>query len=562
MLRLYKFASGAAIIMFAHPVLAQYTMTNLVANDPVYQPLNLIDPLLSNGWGLALRPPGAGGHFWISNTNTGTTTTHVGDVHTPGGFVPLHQDALRVVRIAVGAGERLGRPTSETPQPTGQVYNYSTSDFVVSGEGITAASKFIFVTAEGTISGWTEATDPGTGVLRRQTVSVIKVDQSQEFDDERLRFTGCAVTDFASGNRLYAANWTAERVEVYDHLWQPVTLPVDRFRYPDQPEGYRPWNVQYLHTGPLHEGRIWVTYNLVDDPWEELPNFGAVAEFDLDGNFIRRLWTSTDFDSFADMELRDPWGLALAPANFGPMSNKLLIANFGDGTIAAYDLESGLFVDFLRDVNGNVLIVDGVWGITFGNGVALGDANALYFAAGPNGEEDGTFGTLRYFADTCPSIRQQPAPVAACAGQNATLTVDAVGPAWFSYQWRRNGVALNDGAVVGGATVAGVHTATLALTGVHVDDAGAFDVVLSNDCGTVTSAAAMLAVSVPSDANCDGLVNNFDIDAFVAAVVQGHAAWQSAHSCDFFCANDANHDGAVNNFDIDAFVECILNGCP
>ncbi|MFA6045149.1 MAG: TIGR03118 family protein, partial [Phycisphaerales bacterium] len=408
---------------------AQYTQTVLVANDPIYQPTILVDPLLQNGWGLALRPPGAGGHFWISNFGSGTTTTYVGDVHTPAGFLPLQQDSLKVVGIALGSGVRVdGRPVADPPQPTGQVYNYSTSDFVVSGEGITGASKFIFVTGEGTISGWTEQTD-SQGVLHRQTVSVIKVDQSPLFDDDRLRYTGCAVTDYPSGNFLYVTNYIEDVVEVYDHLWQRQTLPSGAFTYPGEPQDYKPFNIQYFRSGPNGEGRLWVAYAQAGDPWEQEANQGAVAEFDLEGNFIRRLLISPDFDGFADSELKNPWGLAFAPANFGPMSGMLLVANFGDGTIAAFDPATMRFVDYLRDDNGEPLIVDGIWGMVVGNGVRLGDSNAIYFAAGPNSEIDGTFGTIRLTSATCPVIATQPvASVETCVGGDAHVSVSAPGP--------------------------------------------------------------------------------------------------------------------------------------
>src|SRR6185295_3375543 len=122
-----------ALAALSATALAQngYTNTVLVANSASYEPLFGVDPLLGNGWGIAIRPPGAGGHFWISNANTGTTTTYQGDVHGPAGFVPLHQDSLTSVNIGAGAGVRVdGRPVVDTPQPTGQVFNHSTTDFV------------------------------------------------------------------------------------------------------------------------------------------------------------------------------------------------------------------------------------------------------------------------------------------------------------------------------------------------------------------------------------------------------------------------------------------------
>jgi uncharacterized protein (TIGR03118 family) len=94
--------------------------------------------------------------------------------------------------------------------------------------------------------------------------------------------------------------------------------------------------------------------------------------------------------------LNSPWGLAIAPENFGPVAGSLLVGNFGDGTIAAFDLSSGQFRDYLCDDTGKLIQIDGLWGLVFGNGVSLGDSDSLYFTAGPNGEQDGIFGRLRY----------------------------------------------------------------------------------------------------------------------------------------------------------------------
>lgn len=378
-----------------------YRHTVLVANLESYNPTALVDPLLQNGWGIALRPPGAGGHIWISNFATGTTTTYVGDVHDASGrFTPLHQDDLKVVNIGKGAGVRVnGELRAPTPQVTGQVYNHSATDFVVSGEGLTAASKFIFVTAEGTISGWVEQKDPlpdNPSHMKRQTVSVVMVDQSHEYDDDRLRYTGCAITDFPSDNRLYVTNYITGEVEVYDKSFKRIAMPSTSFRYPGQRLDYFAWNIQYFRSGPNGEGRLWVAYAQGEEPWEQMPDTGDVAEFDLEGNFIQRLHQKVDADPYANGELRAPWGLAFAPDNFGPFSGALLVANFGDGTIVGYDASTGKVIDFIRDESGEPIVIDGVWGLTFGNGVSLGDSNALYYAAGPNVETDGAFGSIRF----------------------------------------------------------------------------------------------------------------------------------------------------------------------
>jgi uncharacterized protein (TIGR03118 family) len=344
-----------------------YRQVNLVSNLPVLKP-QILDPLVKDAWGIAIRPPGAGGHFWINNTQTGTSTTYVGD--TP--ERPLFQDDLLLVTVP---NSRLYYPHPETTsQPTGIVYTgHSLTDFIVtgpgtSGEPITGASKFIFVGLDGAISGWT------TG----QKDSVITIDTSADGS----MFTGLAVTEEKSGNRLYVCDFGLETFSVYDHQWNPVKVKGD-FRIPGVERYYTPYNMQYL------DGKLIVTLaRQGDDPGEEdvYPGYGYVAEFDLEGNFL----AAYEHGLF----LNAPWGVAVAPDNFGAMSGTLLIGNFGDGRVLAYNRTTRRFVDFLRDERGQPIEIDGLWGILFGNGVHLGRTNHLYFAAGPNGEEDGLFGKL------------------------------------------------------------------------------------------------------------------------------------------------------------------------
>lgn len=339
-----------------------YRQVNLVSNLPELKP-RIVDPLLKDGWGIAIRPPGAGGHFWINNTQTGTSTTYVGD--TPG--KPLYQDELLYVTVP---NSKLYAPHPElTSQPTGIVYTgWSTTDFMVSGEGITGPSKFIFVGLEGSISGWT------TG----QKNSVIMIDRS----GDGAMYTGLATTEKKAGNRIYVCDFGLETFAVYDHLWRPVHI-AGSFRIPGIERYFTPYNMQYV------DGKLIVTFaRQGDDPGEEdqYPGYGYVAEFDLEGRFLDMY----EWGTF----LNAPWGIAIAPQNFGALTGALLIGNFGDGRILAFDRTTKKFIDFMRDENGKPVEIDGLWGMLFGNGVHLGQANHLYFAAGPNAEEDGLFGKL------------------------------------------------------------------------------------------------------------------------------------------------------------------------
>jgi uncharacterized protein (TIGR03118 family) len=155
----------------------------------------------------------------------------------------------------------------------------------------------------------------------------------------------------------------------------------------NMPEAFSPYNIQLL------DGRLYVAYAEIDVNAEEsaadvpAPGAGHVVAYDLDGHLVQQ---------FADTgRLNSPWGLAIAPQNFGAFGGALLVANFGDGTIAALDVKSGTFRDYLRDAAGKAVVIDKIWGLAFGNGVSLGAADSLYFTAGPNEEQDGVFGRLR-----------------------------------------------------------------------------------------------------------------------------------------------------------------------
>jgi uncharacterized protein (TIGR03118 family) len=198
-------------------------------------------------------------------------------------------------------------------------------------------------------------------------------------------YKGLAIASTASGDRLYATNFHANRVEVFDGQFHPV-ISAGAFTDPTLPAGYAPFGIQNLG------GTIYVTYALQDADAEDDvagPGHGFVDAFDTNGNLIRRV-ASGD-------ELNSPWGLALAPADFGAFSNDLLIGNFGDGRIHAFDPATLEARGPLHSADGPPIAIDGLWALSFGKGAANnanGPANTLFFTAGPDGEQHGLFGTL------------------------------------------------------------------------------------------------------------------------------------------------------------------------
>jgi uncharacterized protein (TIGR03118 family) len=347
-----------------------YQQINLVANKQIYAP-QIIDTHMVNAWGLAIRPAGEGGHFWINNTDDGTVSLYVGDTQEKA----LYQDDIKIVAIAKPEKSKL-----KNSAPTGQVFNQNEHEFTITQERLTGPSKFIFCTEEGTISAWTEKKNED-GSFARPRSSLIVVDNSKK----GAVYKGLAISTKPNDNRLYAADFGRKRIDVFNNSFAPVILGATAFELPTNtiPKGYAPFNIQELG------GTLFVAYaKTTKEVGEEQQGagLGYVAEFDFDGKFKRMLE--------GGKLLNAPWGLARAPDNFGKLSNTILAGNFGDGHIIAFDAETGKQLDALRTPAGTPVAIDGLWGILFGNGVHLGASNHLYFAAGPNGEKDGVFGKL------------------------------------------------------------------------------------------------------------------------------------------------------------------------
>ncbi|MGJ7918616.1 TIGR03118 family protein [Massilia sp. LXY-6] len=308
-----------------------------------------VDTHLVNGWGIAFNPTG---FVWVANNGSATSTLYDGN------GVPQ----TLVVAIPPGSGG--------TASPTGIVFNGSTS-FQVTQNGVAGASAFIFATETGTLSGWSPAVNRTNAILAVDTGVGGAV------------YKGLAIASFAGANYLYAADFRNARVDVYNANWNRVTLPGGGFSDPSLPVGYAPFGIQAIG------GRIYVAYaqrtaGSIDET--KGAGLGIVDVFDAGGALMRRLVTGG--------ALNAPWGLAMAPANFGGASNMLLVGNFGDGKINAYKPDTGEFAGTLMKADRTPIVIDGLWGIAFGNGLNNQPANTLFFAAGPGDEAHGQYGRI------------------------------------------------------------------------------------------------------------------------------------------------------------------------
>jgi uncharacterized protein (TIGR03118 family) len=346
-------AIGLLAFTSAEPVKAQaatgfYRQTNLVSDQPGVAPI--LDPNLVNPWGISLSP--AGGAFWVANNGTSTATLYTGDVNGS----PFVKAALTV--------------TIPGGSPTGTVFN-SSADFVVRSGASSGRAIFLFASQTGFITGWNPAVPPPTLAHVGATANAV--------------YTGLAIGSMGGANFLYAADFENGRIDVYDKDFQLVQLD-GSFSDPNVPNSYSPFNIQNLG------GNLYVAYAQQNhkEPDEETGHgSGFVSVFDTSGHLLQRLVLGN--------HLNAPWGLALAPSDFGPFSDALLVGNFGgNGYIQAFDPTTGRFLGRLEDASGHPIVIDGLWGLAFGNGVSAGDRNALYFAAGPDDETHGLFGSLRF----------------------------------------------------------------------------------------------------------------------------------------------------------------------
>jgi uncharacterized protein (TIGR03118 family) len=312
-----------------------YTQTDLVSNST--------DPDLVNPWGVARS---SGSPWWVADQATGKSTLYN------------------------AAGVKQSLIVTIPGFPTGTVFNGAAKDFIIPGTSL--QSVFLFVSVDGRISGW----NPG---LMPNTAAVVVADTSG------ASYTGATIAAADDGKRyFYAADFHNGRVHVFDTSFNHVRVCEQAFELEKlEHRGYAPFNIQNVG------GLLFVTYakqdaqKMFDVPG---PGNGFVAAFKPDGRLVR-WYEHGDW-------LSSPWGVALAPSDFGSFSHTLLIGMFGSGQIAAYDITTGRFRGLLLDTNGDPISISGLWGISFGSSANSGLFNTLYFAAGTNRGAGGLFGTL------------------------------------------------------------------------------------------------------------------------------------------------------------------------
>jgi uncharacterized protein (TIGR03118 family) len=320
-----------------------YVANALVSDTTATQALHH-DTNLVNAWGLAFNPQG---FAWVANAGTGTSTLYDGNGVEQSPIVTLNQG-----------------------DASGIVFNGST-DFSITEASISGAPPFIFATLQGQISAWSPTVDA--------THAFTIVDDSAAGDS----FTGLAINTGTGGDMIYAADFGHGTVATFNGSFAPITT-TGGFTDPTLPAGYGPFGIQQIG------GKIYVTYAQKDPTTGRNAagaGLGLVDVFDLQGTLLTHLVA-------AGGVLNAPWGVALAPANFGKFSNMLLVGNFGDGTINVFDPTTGAMQGTLSTNAGPAIVIPGLWGLQFGNNLNSQPSNTLFYTAGPGAEAHGLYGRV------------------------------------------------------------------------------------------------------------------------------------------------------------------------
>ena len=328
------------------PIQSSFTVTALVSDGVV--PAAHTDANLKNPWGVAFNPKG---FVWVADNGTNVATLYDGN------GVPQSL----VVTIPDGK--------NGSASPTGIVFN-GTQSFTVSENGKSGVAAFVFTGEGGTITAWAPAVGPTNAFVM--------------YDDGTggAVYKGLALAAMNGNNFLYATDFHNNKIDVFDTNFTKVAMP-GAFTDPAMPVGFAPFGIQAIGSN------LFVTYAMQDAVKHDDvagAGLGMVDVYDTAGNLKQRFATGGSLNA--------PWSIAQAPGNFGSMSGAILIGNFGDGTINAFNASSGQSMGPLTGPNGSPIVEHGAWGIAFGNDLSNQPSNTLFFAAGPNDEADGVYGRI------------------------------------------------------------------------------------------------------------------------------------------------------------------------
>ena len=337
-------ASLALLVLAVAPVTARNINAENLYGIHVISSGPTPDADLVNGWGIVASPTSP---WWVSDNGTRKSTLYNGNT-----------------------GAKLGLVVTVPGHPTGIVWNGSTTDFKVDSGAGPVSARFIFATDDGQIAGWNGT---GPAISAATTPDAI--------------YLGLAIGSSGGANYLYAANFPAARVDVFDAAYHIQHLSGGDFVDPGLPSRYAPFGIQAIGN------EIFIAYAKQDAAGDEElhgEGLGYVSAFGMDGSFHGRVASAG--------ELNAPWGLAMAPSDFGKFSGDLLVGNFGDGRIHAFRRTAGGWEEhgLIKGTNHRPISIDGLWGISFGHGPgsASGPSNTLFFAAGPKDETQGLFGSI------------------------------------------------------------------------------------------------------------------------------------------------------------------------
>jgi uncharacterized protein (TIGR03118 family) len=340
------------------PAPNRYVQTNLVSDIPGLAAHT--DPNLKNPWGTSVGPNSP---IWVSDNHAGVTTLYDGAGNPQPKVVAIPAPP------SAGAGA-VGAPTGQAFN----TFNNSSMDFVIHKNGASGPAFFLFATEDGTIAGWNPNVDPAN--------AVIAVDNSTATDtagDVGANYKGLALVNTPDGKFFYATSFRFGRVDVFDNQFNLV----NSFTDPTVPAGFAPFGIHNIG------GNLYVTFakqgpGKNDDAAR--PGNGFVDVFAPNGDLLQRLVSRGRLDS--------PWAVTMAPSSFGAFGGDILVGNFGNGHINAYDPATGKFQGELRRPHGGPITIDGLWGLRFAPTALNAITNALYFTAGLNDEADGLFGTI------------------------------------------------------------------------------------------------------------------------------------------------------------------------